>query len=734
MSKKKVDFMCTAFRDGFQSVYGARVFTKDFMPAVAAAKEAGITHFEAGGGARFQSLYFYTNEDAFEMMDEFRRVAGPDANLQTLARGVNVVGLDSQSRDIIKLHAQLFKKHGMTTIRNFDALNDVNNLIDSGRAIHDAGLKHEVTVTMMSLPEGVTGAHTPDFYERILREILDASIPFDSVCFKDASGTSTPHNVYETIKRARKLLGPNVKIVFHSHETAGVSIAQYMSALDAGADGIDLSMSPCSGGTCQPDILTMWHAFRGTDYTLDVDINKVREAEKVFEECMSDYFLPPEATAVNPEIPFFPLPGGALTANTQMLRDNGLMDKYPQIVEAMGETVAKGGFGTSVTPVSQFYFQQAFNNVMFGPWKKFAEGYGKMVLGYFGKTPCPPDPEVVKLASEQLHLEPTTEKCVDINDRDPKKGVAAAKKMLEDAGLPITDENIFIAAACKEKGILYLTGNAKVNGVRLKSEMKKAEEAKKAAEAPKASSGNGSYTVSVNGHTYGVQLQNGTATVNGVAYPYTIADGITVQPTAAPVAPQPAPAAAPVQQTVVGSEDVKAPMPGLVLRINVKVGDAVKKDQVLMVMEAMKMENEIYAPCDGVISSIPVAQGQQLQSGDLLMTIGGVVSAQPAAAPVAPQPAPVQAAPAPAAAPVQPAPVQSAPVAGGTDINAPMPGLVLRFNVKVGDTVKKDQVLMVMEAMKMENEIFSPCDGTVQQILVNQGDQLQSGTKLMVIG
>ncbi len=733
MSKKKVDFMCTAFRDGFQSVYGARVFTKDFMPAVAAAKEAGITHFEAGGGARFQSLYFYTNEDAFEMMDEFRRVAGPDANLQTLARGVNVVGLDSQPRDIIKLHAQLFKKHGMTTIRNFDALNDVNNLIDSGRAIHDAGLKHEVTVTMMSLPEGVTGAHTPDFYERILREILDASIPFDSVCFKDASGTSTPHNVYETIKRARKLLGPNVKIVFHSHETAGVSIAQYMSALDAGADGIDLSMSPCSGGTCQPDILTMWHAFRGTDYTLDVDINKVREAEKVFEKCMSDYFLPPEATAVNPEIPFFPLPGGALTANTQMLRDNGLMDKYPQIVEAMGDTVAKGGFGTSVTPVSQFYFQQAFNNVMFGPWKKFAEGYGKMVLGYFGKTPVSPDPEVVKLASEQLHLEPTTEKVVDINDRDPKKGIAAAKKMLEEANLPITDENIFIAAACKEKGILYLTGNAKVNGVRLKSEMKKAEEAKKAAEAPKKAGGNGSYTVSVNGHTYGVQLQNGTATVNGVAYPYTISDGITAAPQAAP---QAAPVqSAPVQQTVVtGSEEIKAPMPGLVLRINVKVGDAVKKDQVIMVMEAMKMENEIYAPCDGVISSIPVSQGQQLQSGDLLMTIGGVVSAQsapvqPAPAPApAPQEAPVQ------SAPVQPAPVQSAPVSGGTDINAPMPGLVLRFNVKVGDAVKKDQVLMVMEAMKMENEIYSPCDGTVQQILVNQGDQLQSGTKLMVIG
>ena len=314
MAKKKINFMCTAFRDGFQSVYGARVFTKDFMPAVEAAREAGIRHFEAGGGARFQALYFYTNEDAFAMMDEFRRVAGPDANLQTLARGVNVVGLDSQPRDVIKLHAQMFKKHGMTTIRNFDALNDVNNLIDSGKAIHDAGLRHEVTVTMMSLPDSYkAAAHNPEFYEKILRQILDAGIPFDSLCFKDASGTSTPRNVYETIKRARKLVGPNMNIVFHSHETAGVSIQQYMSAIEAGATQVDLSMVPCSGGTCQPDILTMWHALRGTDYDLDIDVAKIQEAERVFQDCMKDYFLPPEATAVNPEIPSRQRPDGQVS-------------------------------------------------------------------------------------------------------------------------------------------------------------------------------------------------------------------------------------------------------------------------------------------------------------------------------------------------------------------------------------------------------------------------------------
>ena len=697
---KKVDFMCTAFRDGFQSVYGARVFTKDFMPAVDAARKAGITHFEAGGGARFQALYFYSNEDAFEMMDEFRRVAGPDANLQTLSRGVNVVGLDSQPRDIIDLHAKMFKKHGMTTIRNFDALNDVNNLIDSGNSIHNAGLKHEVTVTMMSLPPNTTGAHDPEFYENVLRKILDAGIPYDSICFKDASGTSTPNTVYETIKRARKLVGKDVRIVMHSHDTAGCCVAQYTAALDAGANQIDLSMQPVSGGTCQVDIITMWHALRGTEYDLGVDIHAIQKAETVFQECMKDYFLPPEATTVNPNIPFFPLPGGALTANTQMLRDNGLMDKYPEIVEAMGETVAKGGFGTSVTPVSQFYFQQAFNNVIHGPWKKIAEGYGKMVLGYFGKTPVAPDPEVVKIAAEQLKKEPTTKKVVDINDADPTKGREASIKMLKDNNIEVNDENIFIAASCKEKGILFLTGKSKVNGVR-KSDP--AEEAAKKA---------GEYTVTVNGKAYGVKLGKTSATVNGVDYPLAVKSGIDQAAiAAAPVAQASAPAA------VTGSQDVPAPMPGIVLRIECKEGQAVKKNQLIMVMEAMKMENEIYAPCDGVIGKIAVTQGQQVSAGDVLVSMGTT-----AAAPAAPAAAPAaQAAPAPAAS------------GAGQVVAAPMPGLILRIEAKAGQAVKKNQLVLVMEAMKMENEIYAPCDGTIASIAVSQGQQVAAGDTLLTI-
>ena len=599
MTLRRVDFMNTAFRDGFQSVYGARVFTDDFIPAVEAAAAAGLTHFEAGGGARFQSTYFYSNEDAFEMMDRFRTAAGPDANLQTLSRGVNVVGLTSQSRDIIRLHAKLFAKHGITTIRNFDALNDVNNLVDSGQAIVDAGARHEVCVTLMSLPEGVTGAHDPDFYERTLRDILDAEIPYHSVCFKDASGTTTPAVVHETVRRARKLLGSDTHIVFHSHDTAGVCVAQYLAALDAGADQIDLSMAPVSGGTCQVDIMTMYHALRGTEYTLGIDPAKVYEAEEVFKECMKDYFVPPESRAVEPLIPLSPMPGGALTANTQMLRDNGLMDRYDEIARNMGECVMKGGFGTSVTPVSQFYFQQAFNNTMFGPWQKFADGYGKMVLGHFGRTPVPPDPEVVEAARVQMGLEPTDRLVADMNDENPKLGIEAAKRLLLENGITdLSEENIFIAATCLDKGIQFLKGEAKANVRKVQPEPEP---------APAAAKPTG-VNVTVNGTAYAVRFEGDRAVVNGKAYDVAVTpldDG------AAPAEPAAAATLVPV----------KAPMPGLVLRLSAQEGDVVELHDELLILEAMKMESRISATSAGTVRRVHVKQGDHVKAGDVLVEI-----------------------------------------------------------------------------------------------------------------
>ncbi|ERJ22965.1 Pyruvate carboxyl transferase subunit B [Campylobacter concisus UNSW3] len=596
MAKKFIDVMDTTFRDGFQSVYGARVLMNDFLPALEAAKEAGIEHFEFGGGARFQSLYFYLNEDAFAMMDKFRSIVGPKANLQTLSRGVNTVTLDTGSRELIDLHAKLFKKHGTTTIRNFDALNDVENLKYSGERIAHHGLKHEVVVTMMDLPSGCVGAHDVKFYEKILREILDANIPYHSVCFKDASGTSSPQKVYETIKMARKLLPEKTHIRLHTHETAGVSVACYLAALEAGVDGIDLAASPVSGGTSQPDILTMLHAVKGKNYDLGgLDVEKILKYESVLNDCLKEYFLPPEAVQVSPLIPFSPMPGGALTANTQMMRDNNILDKFPEVILAMREVVQKGGYGTSVTPVSQFYFQQAFNNVMFGKWKKIAEGYGKMVLGYFGKTPVTPDKEIIKLASEQLGLKPTTKHAVDIADKDESKSLAHVKEILKQNKIKVTEENVFIAAACKEKGIAFLKGEAKVN-------VRKIDPNAKANEGRQTQSGR--YSVVVNGSRYNVEVSEGfndSIQVKSI----TEVEGKSVKNAKS--------AAAGATEN-----DIVASLPGAVHKILVSAGDHVKKGQAIIVLEAMKMEIEVKAPKDGIIGSIEVSKGQSVANNQVV--------------------------------------------------------------------------------------------------------------------
>ncbi|EMZ9875832.1 biotin/lipoyl-binding protein [Campylobacter upsaliensis] len=583
MAKKFIDVMDTSFRDGFQSVYGARVLMDDFIPALEAAKEAGIRHFEFGGGARFQSLYFYLNEDAFLMMDKFREIVGEEANLQTLSRGVNTVTLDTGSRELIDLHAKLFAKHGTTTIRNFDALNDVNNLKFSGECITKHGLKHEIVITLMDLPPNCSGAHDVAFYEKILREILSAEIPFSSLCFKDASGTSNPEKIYQTIKMARSILPSETHIRLHTHETAGVSIACYLAALEAGADGIDLAASPVSGGTSQPDILTMMHAIKGKNYDFDLDLEKILKYEEVFRECMADYFLPPESTMVSPLIPFSPMPGGALTANTQMMRDNNILDKFPEVIKAMREVVEKGGYGTSVTPVSQFYFQQAFNNVMFGKWKKIADGYGKMVLGYFGKTPVAPDEGIVKLAAEQLNLEPTTQLAIDLADKDESKSLAYIKALLEKEGLETSEENLFIAGACKEKGIAFLKGEAKVN-VRKLSTMPKpisAEENK--------------FTVSVNGNKYHVDLHAGFDKDVNVKNVQKIPHNESVSENA-----------------------IQAGISGNVFKILIKENDEIKKGQTIMILEAMKMEIEVQAQKDGIIEQICVGVGDAVSESDTL--------------------------------------------------------------------------------------------------------------------
>ncbi len=266
----------------------------------------------------------------------------------------------------------------------------------------------------------------------------------------------------------------------------------------------------------------------------------------------------------------------------------------------MEEVVRRGGFGTSVTPVSQFYFQQAFNNVMIGPWERIAEGYGKMVLGYYGKTPVAPDPEIVKISGDKLNLAPADNIPIEIDNANPSKGVAPARKALNAANLPETDENIFIAATCREKGIAFLLGNGELGIRKFEKERKR---------SIKSSDKNGSYVVTVNGKNYTVSLNNGKTVVNGKVYNTSIKEDKNANETAA------------ASSGSNGEVEIKSPLPGKVFKIVSDIGDHVESGDTILILESMKMETRISSTSSGTVSELLVSEGDQVSTGDVLVLV-----------------------------------------------------------------------------------------------------------------
>src|SRR5210317_799180 len=191
-SPKKIRVMFTPFRDGLQSSFGGKVRLNDFLPAMQASAEAGIRHFEFGGGARYQAPYFYLGENPFEDMRKIREAVGPDIDLQILTRSVSGVTLTTQSMEGLTLQAKLMKENGTTYDRNFDYMNDVENLVKTGKPIVESGMHHQVCIALMGLPFKSDKVHTPEFYINIGKKLLESDVQIDSLCLKDASGTTDP--------------------------------------------------------------------------------------------------------------------------------------------------------------------------------------------------------------------------------------------------------------------------------------------------------------------------------------------------------------------------------------------------------------------------------------------------------------------------------------------------------------------------------------------------------------
>jgi pyruvate carboxylase subunit B len=638
---KQIRVMFTPFRDGLQSTFGGKVRIEDFLPAMKASAEMGIRHFEFGGGALFQAPLFYLGQNPFENMRRMREAVGPDADLQILTRSVSGVTLTTQSEEALTLQAKLMAAAGTTWDRNFDYMNDVRNLIRTGKPIVDAGMHHQVVIALMGLPFTSDKVHTAEFYIDIGRQILDSGMHIDSICLKDASGTTDPVTIYETAVGLKKIMPPELPLWMHTHDTASTAVACYMAAIHGGADGVDLAIRPLASGTSQPDARALAHSLKGTGYSLDMDVDRLPAIETMLEELLDAYEFNPTTTTPDARVLGFPMPGGAIGPNVHMMAKAGILDRYAEVLAEFPVVVEAGGAWTSVTPGSQQYWLQAFNNVLYGRWEKIDAGYGKAVLGYFGKTPLAPDPAVVRKAGDLLELEPF--------DGDPldaaPNNIPTARAALEERGLATTDENVFLVLASMvpgknmelNEGIRLLTGRAKID-IPLKKVAEDAKAGKQAGdgkvEAPAASAGPAGAVASGSapGPAPGPFSTRCTVQEGGKSRTFTVTlepipggGGAVAAPahTGAQVAVPAGPAAAAAVAPAENGTEVYSTFAGAVevVDVRVKVGDRIEEGGVLAVVEAMKATHDIRSPKAGTVTAVHVRPGDEIDSTTPLATV-----------------------------------------------------------------------------------------------------------------
>ena len=678
----KVGISELVIRDAHQSLHATRMTTADMLPICDKLDKVGYKYIEGWGGATYDSCIRFLNEDPWDRLRKLH-AALPNNKIMMLLRAQNLLGYKHYADDGVDKFVETAAKNGIGCFRIFDACNDPRNMERATKAAKKSGVD-----VQMAISYAVTPFHTNEKYAELAKTY--AEFGADSICIKDMSGLLKPYEAYDLVKKIKKVCDLPVEI--HSHATTGLSVASLLKGIEAGADIVDTAISSMSMGTSHSPTETIVEMLKGTEFDTELDTKLLLEIAAYFREVRKHYSsLESAFLGADTRILVSQIPGGMLSNLESQLKQQGAGDKMDAVLAELPKVHKDAGYVPLVTPTSQIVGTQAVFNVLFGRYEKMTADFANLVTGKFGALPAPANADVVKQALAQNKMDAVMT-CRPADKIEPEwdKMVEEAKK----AGGNGSDEDTLTYAMFPQVATKFFSTRA--NGpVDAASTF-----AKKEAPAAKASNG-GNYTITVNGSAYAVSSNGkGSITVNGTPYNVTVGEG-----SAAPVAAASAPVAT-------GGVDITAPVAGTLFKQCFTNGTKVTKGQTVIIIESMKMELEVKSTTDGTIT-YTVAPGTQIQNGQVLATIGGVVSAAPAA-PVAP--APVAA---PAAAP--------APAAGnGTKVNAPVAGVFLRTAVPEGSAVKKGDNVVILESMKMELEVKAPCDGKVH-FLANQGDQVTNG-------
>lgn len=691
----KVGISELAIRDAHQSLHATRMTTADMLPACPMLDKIGYKFIEGWGGATYDSCIRFLNEDPWERLRKLHS-AMPNSKIMMLLRGQNLLGYRHYADDVVDKFVETAAKNGIDVFRIFDACNDPRNLERATKAAKKTG-KH----VQMAISYAVTPYHTVEKYAELAKTY--AEFGADSICIKDMSGLLKPYDAFELVTAIKKAV--DLPIEIHSHATTGLSVATELKAVEAGADILDTAISSMSMGTSHSPTETIVEMLKGSKYDTGLDTKALLEIAAYFREVRTHYAsLESKFLGADTRILLSQVPGGMLSNLESQLKQQGAADKMDDVLKELPVVQKDVGYVPLVTPTSQIVGTQAVFNVLFGRYERMTGEFRDLLVGKYGKLPAEPNADLVKKALEQNKMEKAvTCRPADLLEPEWDKMVKEAKENGGDG----SDEDTLTYAMFPKVAPKFFKERA--NGP------VDAKEAFGIKEAPKSSSGGkgGSYTVTVNGTAYNVTSgpagDSMSVYVNGTAYNVTFG--------AAGSAPASAPAAS-AAPAVTGGEDVNAPVAGTLLRYAVDNGASVSKGQTVIVLESMKMELEVKAPCDGTIT-FTAQTGSQVSNGQKLAVIGGT-----AAAPAAPAPA---ASAAPKAAPATPA-----AASGGKPVNAPVAGTLLRYEVSEGASVSADTTIIVVESMKMELEIKAGSAGKVH-FLAATGSQITSGQAIAEI-
>jgi len=600
---KKVTVTDTILRDAHQSLLATRMRTEDMLPICDKLDQVGYWSLEVWGGATFDACVRFLKEDPWERLRKLK-AALPNTRLQMLLRGQNLLGYRHYSDDVVRAFVAKAAVNGIDVFRIFDAMNDVRNLRVSIEAVKAAGKHAQGTIAYTTSP-----VHTIDAFVAQGKAMADMGV--DSIAIKDMAGLLTPYATGELVKALKDALP--LDVVVHSHDTAGVASMCQLKAVENGADRIDTAISSMAWGTSHPGTESMVAALRDTPFDTGLDLELLQDIGMYFHAVRKKYHqFESEFTGVDTRVQVNQVPGGMISNLANQLKEQGALNRMPEVLAEIPRVREDLGFPPLVTPTSQIVGTQAFFNVLAGERYKTITNEVKLYLqGRYGKAPGKIDETLRRQAIGN-------EEVIDVRPADLLK--PELNKLREEIGsLAKSEEDVLTFAMFPDIGRKFLEERAA--GTLKPEELLPIPNGKGVA----AAGGEGvptEFVVDVHGESYRVDITGVGVKTDGKRHFYLSVDGMPEEVVFEPL-----------NEFIGGGGNkrkqasepghVSTTMPGNIVDVLVKEGDSVKAGQAVLITEAMKMETEVQAGIAGTVKAIHVAKGDRVNPGEILIEIEG---------------------------------------------------------------------------------------------------------------